>query len=343
MAKTRVTKKGKIKVQEKDIEKALRVSKTKRKKRTIRLYALFAILILVFLFTQLWESKEEEELREMVMDLTPAIRVDETSTNIQEGSSVDALDKGTDCLNHDYILSPGAAELLRFEVKLEREALQLANRLKDKVEYDDIALEHSFLKWEEQAISAEVQSYDLENITGKTNVWIVQAGELIEAYQKAPQTAARTSGNLDKIDGFIAKKTRFTVDFIDDNYGVISTLGRYYYTEAKVGELVEVDITAKLGGALMLPYVYEGKKYELPVEKREVEKVVYFLNLDVSLNLQDSYDQDVVNSESNFAVKIKDAPDIKFTLKLNYSKKDNEFHILGPAISSDCYKKIETQ
>lgn len=344
MKKAKVTKAGKIKLKEKDIEKAIKDSQTKRKKKRIWLYALLIISILVFIVLQLWESSEKMELSEMAGKLAPAIKIDKTKTAVPEQTVTAVPDKGTPCLIHQYILAPGANENLRFEVKLDREVLQLAHLLKNKVEDDSISFKSSFDKWEQQGIRAEVQSYELETITGKADIWIVQAGELLANYAKAVRRAgSNTPAGLEKINGYIARTTRFEVAFFGEDYGVISTLGRYNYSEAKVGELVENDISDKLGGALILPYTFEGKKYNLPVEKKEVEKSLYFLNLNINIDLPSPKDNKLENCESSITVKIKEIPDTKLILKITFEPKDNEFQVLGPAFAAECYKPAKSR
>jgi hypothetical protein len=257
----------------------------------------------------------------------------------------DVPDRGTRCRDHEYILSPGTSENLKFEIKLQREVLELEHLLKDKFEARDISIESSFEKWEEHGLTAEVNSFDLDMVTDKVNVWVVEAGELIADIRKTneAQGSGASSGSFENITGFIAKTTRFKVDFFNDYYGVISTLGRYYYTEAKVGELVESDITAKLGGSLLLNYNYEGQDYRLPVMKREVEKYVYYLNCVVHVDLPESENKEIKNSESHLNIKIREAGETKFVLKCSFDKENSEFHVSGPAIDADCYKPGITQ
>jgi len=345
MAKKRITRKGKLSVKEKDIEKALKESRTKRKQKKIRLYTLFAILILLFLVMKFWEASEKQEIRELAQEVTPSIRADETSPNIAVEDTVgDVLDRGTQCRNHEYILSPGVSELLKFEIKIQREVLELAHLLENKFEEGDVSIESSFKNWEEQGLTTEVNSFDIETITDKVNVWVVEAGELLEEIRKTNQAqGSGASGSFENITGFIAKTTRFKVDFFNDYYGVISTLGRYYYTEAKVGELVKSDMTAKLGGSMLLNYNYEGKEYQLPVMKKEVKKSVYYLNCVVRVNLPGIADKEIKGSESHFNIKIREAVETKFVLKLSFNNENQEFHVSGPAIAADCYKPGITQ
>lgn len=353
MAKIRQTKKGKIKVREGDIEKALHKTKTQRKKKTIRLYVLFVIMILTFVVMKYWESSAKQEIREMARDMKPTIRVDETDTNIDTANNdtiSEVLDKGTPCRDHEYILSAGTSESLRFDIKLEREVIQLAHLFKNNIESGDITVESSFDKWEEKGITASILSYEMERLNGKTNVWAVQAGELLAELKKNGEPAVNSAKSFyGRINGYIAKKTRYTVSFFNEGSGVISTLGRYYYSEAKVGELVEKDITEKLGGALKLAYVHEGKNYQLPVEKKEVEKTVYFINFIININLPDLPVGDagdiyrIGSIKSNFIVKVKDAPEMNFDLKLSYNAKNNEFHVFGPALSAKCYKTVKAR
>ncbi|MCK5058379.1 MAG: hypothetical protein KAT34_17125 [Candidatus Aminicenantes bacterium] len=345
MAKTKITRKGKLSVKEKDIDRALKESKEKRRKKTLRLYILFAILIVLFVILKFWESSEKQEIRELAMEVTPSIRADETSPNIAvEDTAGDVLDRGTQCRNHEYVLSPGASELLRFEIKLQREVLELSHLIKNKFETGDVSLESSFEKWEEHGLTVEVNSFDIDTVTDKINVWVVEAGELIEDVRKANQAAdSGASGSFDNITGFIARKTRFKVDFFNDYYGVISTLGRYYYTEAKVGEIVKSDITVKLGGSLLLNYDYEGKGYQLPVTKREVQKSVYYLNCVVHVSLPEDFNGKIQDSESHFNIKIRETVETKFVLKLSFDNENQEFHVSGPAIAADCYNPGVTQ
>ena len=340
MAKTKI-RKGKLSVKEKDIEKALKESRTKRKQKKIRLYTLFAILILLFLVMKYWESSEKQEIRELAMDATPSIRADETSPNIAvEDTMGDVLDRGTHCRNHEYILSPGASELLKFEIKLQREVLGLPHLLKNKIETEDLSIDSSFKNWEELGITAEIDSFDMEPLKDKINVWVAEAGELIEAMQKTEEAPGRSgaSGRIENITGFIAKTTRFKVDFFNDYSGVISLLGRYYYTEEKVGELAESDITSRLGGSLVLNYDYEGKEYQLPVTKKEVEKTVYYLKCVLRINLPEEITGDIQGIESQLSIKIRDEETTKFVLKFSFNNESQEFHVAGPAITTDCYK-----
>lgn len=350
MAKTRQTTKGKIKVKVGDIEKALQKTKAQRKKKTLRLYVLFIVMVLTFMVMKYWESSTKQEIREMARDMKPTIRVDETNTNIETADNdaiSEVLDKGTPCRDHEYIVSPGTSESLRFDTKLEREVLKLAHLLKNNIESRDISIESSFDKWEEKGINADILSFDMETLSGKTNVWTVQAGELLAELKKTGKPAVNSAkGIYGRINGYIAKKTRYTVSFFDEEAGVISTLGRYYYSEARVGELVEKDITEKLGGALNLSYLHEGENYQLPVEKKEVEKTAYFINLIININLPDLAEDDVVDIdsiESNFIVKVKEAPEMSFVLKLSYNAKNNEYHIFGPALSAKCYKPVKAR
>ncbi len=339
MKKTRVTKAGKIKLKEKDIEKAIKDSQTKRRKKRIIFFALPIIAILVFIVLQFWDSPEKMELTEMAAKMTPAIKIDKTRTAVPEQAVTDVLDKGVPCSIHQYILAPGANENLKFEVKLDREVLQLAHLLKNKVEDASISLASSFDKWEQQGIRADVQSHDLETITGKADIWVVQAGDLLADYAKAVRRAGSAApAGLEKIAGHIARTTRFEVAFFGEDYGVISTLGRYNYSEAKVGELLENDINEKLGGALTIPYSYEGKNYNLPIEKKEVENFIYFLNLNININLPSQKENKITDCESSFTVKINETPDINFTIKVTYEPRSNEFQVSGPAFAAECYK-----
>lgn len=339
MAKTKI-RKGKLSVKEKDIEKALKESRTKRKQKKIRLYTLFAILIVLFLVMKYWESSEKQEIRELAMDATPSIRADETSPNIAEGDTMgDVLDRGTHCRNHEYILSPGASELLKFEIKLQREVLELTHLSKKKFASEDLSIDSSFKNWEELGITAEIDSFDTEALKDKINVWAAEAGELIEAMRKTEEApGSGASGRIENITGFIAKTTRFKVDFFNNYSGVISLLGRYYYTEEKVGELAESDITSRLGGSLVLNYDYEGKEYQLPVTKKEVGKTVYYLKCVLQISLPEEITGDIQGIESHLSIKIRDEEDTKFVLKFSFDNENQEFHVSGPAITADCYK-----
>jgi hypothetical protein len=347
MEKKSVTKKGNIKVRVGDIEKALKQTKAKREKKTIRLYVLFVILILLFVVLKYWESSQKQEIIQMARDMTPALRADETSANIEPGDddmSNEIIDEGTRCQDHKYILSSGTSEQLKFEIKLKKEVVQLAHLLKHNIQEEDISIESSFDKWVIQGITADIEYINLKVLSGKTNVWTVNAKELFVDLKKAGQPAVdTTAGGFDRISGYVAKKTHYLINFFDEESGVISMLGRYYDSEAKVGELLEQDITAKLGGVLALTYVREGKNYQLPVENKEVEKVAYFVNFNININLPDKVSKDFINIESNFVVKIKEAADMKFVLKLSSNTEDNEFQITGPAIAAECYKPAETQ
>ncbi|MCK4761892.1 MAG: hypothetical protein KAW12_06805 [Candidatus Aminicenantes bacterium] len=338
MQRKRKVKKVSVSERDKFINGALEVSDAERKKRTQKLYVLSAALVVVVLLVFLISKStgKGEPVDAVAVTPTPAAEKTPQPTGTVTETAAGIVDRGTVCENHKYVIEPGAAELLRFEIKLKKEALHFGETVRNKVGNDDITIVPALEKWEAEGAAVDIQSFDIEIVSDKVNLWIVDADEFLQDYAKAAE-AAGTSGKPDNIKGYINKKNLFEVNFTGSEFGVISTMGRYNHTEFKVAELTQSDITDLLGGKLLLPYDYQGKKYNMPVKRMEMEKEVYFLVIEVDVNMPKDYEKEITGCAAAFAVKLKDAPDSIFELKFSFGR-DSKFHITGPAFASGCYK-----
>lgn len=104
-----------------------------------------------------------------------------------------------------------------------------------------------------------------------------------------------------------------------------------------VGNLTEDEIREKLGGKMSLEVIYNKKKYVLRIVRKELECELYFLRFTVNVDLSGNPGQiSRCNNLLNVMRGKQNLKKLSLHFTYNHKVKDNLFHFIGPAVTSDC-------
>ena len=247
-----------------------------------------------------------------------------------ESGAQDGEDLGEPCKDHHYVVAAGTSTSLEFQVLLKREVYMLEAYSKLKFDPEEVSIKDGGDYWTKMGVIRDDHSISVDSIDTSTELWGVQAEELLQKHADQP-------GELTSISRTYGGNTQYKIRFYNEGFGLFTRLGRIW-PEEKIAEMSEEEVSEALGNTMELNHVDQKfGTFKLPVELIPVDSQCYILTVTYDLSFPDDLKTRTKGTDLWQTVYIGKQADAKFKLYFNYDKKRRLFHVFGPWFEESCY------
>lgn len=241
----------------------------------------------------------------------------------QEGEEYEEFvdDLGVECETHEYQLARGESVYLDFGIEMKVSDWIIPwYENEGYADLEGISVEQ-IKKWGALDAHCEIEGYSFEPVSVTESVWAFDGTEMFEEEELVPGEDIPLKNN--------------DILWTNDGYGVIESVLKAEETRSLSED--ELRIVISLPGDLT--FSYNGTAYELPLTQVAIEKTIYFVEIEVSITVPETYDEHSGNAE--FWLQTMRGTDYlnyaKWPVKVSYNKKNKRFYVAGPGEYSWCY------